>query len=390
MTLNPPSRENFDVIIVGVGAMGSAALDALANRGAKVLGIEQFSIAHDRGSSHGGSRIIRQSYFEHPDYVPWLKRAYELWEQLDSWWEEPIMHITGGLYMGPSASPTFAGSLLAAELHHLPHKVLSSSDVHQRFPQFHPGHDDTALFEEIAGWVVPEETIRAQVARAQLRGAELKTGIEVQNITCHPHEVQVHCSDGATYRADQIILSPGAWASHFLADLNFPMKVERQVMYWFDPTDLQEHFESSPVYVHESPAGEQIYGFPANSEGAKVAFFRKGTLTQPDTLIRDVCATEIQAMRQRLAETIPTLSEGKLRQAKACMYTTTADENFIIGRHPTQHRILLACGFSGHGFKFVPVVGEVLADMISSNSDDCGVTLFDPRRFSEVQAATDH
>lgn len=389
------NTSSYDVIVLGLGAMGSAALDHLSRRGASVLGIEQFGIAHALGSSHGGSRIIRQSYFEHPDYVPWLLDAYRLWEDLDNWWDEPIVHLCGGLYMGPRSSPTYAGSLLAARQHHLPHELLTPEQMANHYPHITLAEDEHAFFEARAGWVCPEATIRAQVARAREHGAEVWENTAVTGIDAQPHAVSVTCSDGRQVTAGNLILTPGAWAPGFLAGLHVPLTVERHVMYWFETpgasgaelSGLREHMEQGPVYVHESSVGEQIYGFPATEEGAKVAFFRKPTPADPDALDRTISEEEVAAMRRRLRETLPALAERRLLSAKACMYTSTPDEHFIIGRHPQWRNVLVACGFSGHGFKFTPKVGEVLAHMVETDADSCGVGLFDPLRFSEVRAA---
>ncbi|MGP6173482.1 N-methyl-L-tryptophan oxidase [Corynebacterium sp. A21] len=388
----------YDAIIIGVGAMGSAALDHLARRGHQVLGIEQFTIAHALGSSHGGSRLIRQSYFEHPDYVPLLRRAYELWDDLDTWQRERggagLFFRTGGLYMGPAASPTFAGSLLASRIHGLPHRVLKDAEVTAEFPQFTPAAGEEALVEDNAGYVIPEATVQAQVDRAREHGATVLENTRVLRTEQLPGGgIAVHTSTGI-FTGNRVVVTAGAWAPGILAELRIPMKVERQVMYWFRPTTRQEDFRTGPVYVHETAAGEQIYGFPSIDGprgGTKVAFFRRGSAADPDRLNREVSEDEQTAMRERLSRTLPDLGAGEFVEAKVCMYTTTADEHFVIGRDPRPGReaFILACGFSGHGFKFVPVVGEMLADLVEGDSPDCGVPMFDPLRFSEVRATVE-
>lgn len=375
--------------------MGSAAADHLAAAGQKVIGLEQFTIAHALGSSHGGSRIIRQSYFEHPDYVPLLRRVYELYSDLDTYHRasggEGLFFQTGGLYFGPSTGVTFAGSKLAAEMHGLPHEILSAQDIRERFPHFDPEDSDVGLYEDKAGYVVPELTIQAQVARARENGADIRENEKVQSLTPLPEGGVQVVTDEGVYSGRQVVVTAGAWAGKLLADLGIPLVVERQVMHWFDVTESYAEFKSSPVYIHQTDKVEQVYGFPAidgPAGGGKVAFFRAGTNADPDHLDREVTDAEKSALQERLRRTVPALSEGASLDAKACMYTTTPDEHFVIGRDPRQGYgdVVLACGFSGHGFKFVPVIGELIKDMVVNKAPDCGVELFDPLRFSEVRA----
>lgn len=384
-----------DVIIIGVGAMGSAAADRLAMAGKKVIGIEQFSIAHDQGSSHGGSRIIRQSYFEHPDYVPLLKRAYELYDDLDAYHRhgggDGLFFRTGGIYFGPEDSVTFAGSKAASELHHLPHEILNAEEITARFPHLSPAPTDKAVYESNAGYVIPEETVATQVKRARENGAEIHEGEKVIVLKALPEGGVEVATDSGCYQAKTAVVTAGAWATKLLAELKIPMVVERQVMHWFDVGEAYADFANGPVYIHETENFEQIYGFPAidgPDGGGKVAFFRAGRPSDPDNLDRVVTDAEVATLQKRLSITLPQLGEGAPINARACMYTTTPDEHFVIGRDPRPENrdIVFACGFSGHGFKFVPVVGELLSNMVLTGAQTCGVPLFDPLRFDEVKA----
>ena len=373
----------FDVIVVGLGGMGSAAAAHLAARGRRVLGLERFGPAHDRGSSHGGSRIIRQSYFEDPAYVPLLLRAYELWDQLETDSGADLMTLTGGLYFGRPDSPTVAGSLRSARQWDLPHDVLDATEIRRRFPTLAPADDEVGLYEEAAGFVRPEATVAAHLALAAHRGAELHFDEPALGWSTTPDGgVRVTTAAG-TYTAGRLVICPGAWAPELLADLGLPLIVERQVMYWFQPVDGVGPFapDRHPVWIHGGPE-RQLYGFPAidgPDGGVKTAFFRHGVVTTPETIDREVHPDEAEFIARDLRNLVPRLP-GRFLTAAACMYTTTPDEHFVIAPHPGHEQVTVACGFSGHGFKFVPVVGEILADLAVDGSTRHPIELFDPRR----------
>jgi sarcosine oxidase len=376
-------RNTYDVIVVGLGGMGSAAARHLAARGQRVLGLEQFTPAHDRGSSHGGSRVIRQSYFEDPAYVPLLLRAYELWDEAGKEADVELLTMTGGLYLGPPDSTTFAGSLAAAREWGLPHEVLDAAAIRDRFPTFDPAPGEQGVFEERAGFVRPEASVAAHLELAARDGAELRFGEKVE-LWASVGDGVVVTTGSTTYRAGALVIAPGAWAPGLLADLGLPLRVERQVQYWFDPAAGVGPYEHHPVYVAEQAEGNQIYGFPATdgpAGGVKVAFFRHGRPADPDALDRVVTEAEVAEMRARVGQTLPGLP-GALNRTVVCMYTTTADEHFVIAPHPAHERVTVACGFSGHGFKFVPVVGEILADLAVDGATAHPIALFDPRRFT--------
>ncbi|PXW33583.1 UNVERIFIED_CONTAM: monomeric sarcosine oxidase [Williamsia faeni] len=376
-----PTEVDHDVIVLGLGGMGSAAAYHLAARGLSVLGLERFGVAHDRGSSHGGSRIIRQSYFEDPAYVPLLLRSYELWEKLkrDSGFD--VYSITGGLFIGPEESTTFAGSLQSSETWGLDHEVLTAREVHQRFPAFEPGDRQMALFEQLAGFARPELTVQAHIRLAEQAGAELHFGEPVLSWSCDDDGASV-VTAATTHRASHLVICPGAWAPELLSDIGVPIRIERQVMYWIDSIAGSAPMAGGPIYIHENERIEQIYGFPAIDGprgGAKAAFFRKGTDCTPDTIDRVVHPDEKAAMLERVGELLPGLT-GDVLDAATCMYSTTPDEHFVVARHPWFDRVNVACGFSGHGFKFVPVIGEILADLVIDGRTDHPIGLFDPGR----------
>jgi sarcosine oxidase len=373
--------EHYDVIVIGLGGMGSAAAYHLARRGVNVLGLERFTPAHDRGSSHGGSRIIRQSYFEDPAYVPLLLRAYELWEELATDSEREVYRITGGLFIGPPDCLTVAGSQRAAQEWSLPHEMLDASEIQSRYPTFTPNAGDVALYEAKAGFARPEMTVQAHLDLAARAGATLRFGAEVLSWQDGPRGVTV-TTDAGTYSGGQVVICPGAWAPQLLAELGIPITIERQVLYWLDPVGGTAAFEQHPIFINENAKGMQIYGFPAidgPAGGVKVAFFRKGQVCTPETIDRVVHPDEVDAMRDRVTELLPALS-GDCVHSATCMYSNTPDEHFVIARHPDYANVTVACGFSGHGFKFVPVVGEILADLATTGTTAHPIGLFDARR----------
>jgi sarcosine oxidase len=292
------------------------------------------------------------------------------------------MTLTGGLYLGRPDSRTVSGSLRSAREWGLPHELLTASEVRERFPTLTPADDEVAVYEDIAGFVRPEASVSAHLDLAARRGAELRFEEPVLSWTASSSGASVTTAVG-TYAADRLVLCPGAWAPSLLADLGLPLTVERQVMYWFQPTTGVAPFERHPIWIHETPGGLQPYGFPAidgPEGGVKCAFFRHGPVTTPETIDRVVTADEASGMAAELGKIAPTLPGTFLRGA-ACMYTTTPDEHFVIAPHPGHDRVVVACGFSGHGFKFVPVVGEILADLALDGSTKHPIGLFDPARF---------
>ncbi|WP_049572225.1 N-methyl-L-tryptophan oxidase [Streptomyces sp. SBT349] len=382
-----------DVIVIGLGGMGSAAADHLAARGARVLGLERFGPAHHQGSSHGGSRIVRQTYFEGTAYVPLLLRSYELFERLERATGRDLSLLCGGLVIGDPEGPMVRGSLRAAEDFGLPHELLTAGEVRRRYPTLTPGEDLAAVFEPRAGLVRPEETVTAQLERATAAGADLRFHEPVTGWAELPGGAGVRVTTAAgTYTAGHLVICPGAWAPRLLADLGLPLTVERQIMYWFEPEGGTGPYlpERHPVYLWDGadgPGGHDdrtLYGFPAidgPGGGAKVAFYRQGEPTTADTVDRAVRPEEAAEIADHAAPRLPTLA-GRLLRAVTCLYTSTPDDDFVIARHPAHASVSVACGFSGHGFKFVPVVGEILADLALTGATAHPIDLFSPARFA--------
>jgi sarcosine oxidase len=380
----------FDVIVVGLGGMGSAAAAHLARRGRTVLGLEQHWPAHDRGSSHGDSRIYRQAYFEHPDYVPLLLRAFELWRELGQRTGSELLTVTGGLMLGPPDSRTVTGSRTSAETWGLAHEMLDAAEVRARFPAFAPAPGEVALFEANAGFVRPEATVSAHLAVAAGAGADLRFGQRVLGWEVGSSGEVTARTEGERFHAERLVLSAGPWAAQVLAGLGLHLEVERQVQFWFRPPAGTAPFGADrfPVYVWDSESGTQAYGFPLagdSSEGVKAALFRHGGPAHPDHLRRDVEAREAEPLRAFLRTRLPGLA-GEVVRAVPCMYTNTPDEHFVIGLHPDHPEVALAAGFSGHGFKFVPVVGELLAELVVDGRTGAPITLFDPARLTTARS----
>jgi sarcosine oxidase len=378
---------SYDAIVAGLGGMGSAAAYHLAGRGKRVLGLERHTPAHDKGSSHGQSRIIRQAYFEDPAYVPLLLRAYELWERLENETNERLMTLNGGLMIGPEDGTLVSGSVASAEAHGLPYEILPAPELKRRYPIFEPDPDVVALYEKRAGFVRPEAGVRAHLDRAASLGADLRFEEEVVSWETTTSGVRVETASGA-FEAERLVVSAGAWAPKLLADLGLPLEVTRQILFWFRPVGGVGAYapERVPIWIYEPDDGNMFYSFPAvdGEESVKAAFFRAdGKPADPETIDREVHEEEVDFIRGYLARYVPSMN-GDLVDAKTCMYTNTPDEHFVICAHPEHPQVAIAAGFSGHGYKFCSVVGEILADLATAGKTDHPIDLFSPRRLTNI------
>lgn len=382
-----PAMSTFDVIIVGLGGMGSAAACHLAGRGLRVLGLDRFDPPHDRGSSHGSTRVIRQAYFEHPAYVPLLLRAYEGWRNLERASGQPLLLLPGGLMIGPPDSEVVSGSLRSARLHGLPHQLLEAAELRRRFPAFRLPETHVALFEEAAGLVFCEKAIRAHLDLAARRGASLRFQSPVLQWRVRPGGVEVVTTQGTDF-AGRLVLTPGPWAPELLRDLGLPLTVERQVLCWFDPPGGIALFQPDrfPIYIWQRSPNCSPYGFPAvdgNRGGVKIALYRspETETCTPESVDRKIRNSDETNLREVIREFLPAL-DGPLLRATTCLYTLTPDLHFIIDRHPAHPEVIVAGGFSGHGFKFCSVVGEMIADLVTDRAPACDLSLFRSTRFT--------
>lgn len=377
----------YDAIVVGVGGMGSATLYHLARRGASVLGLEQFDIPHERGSSHGVSRIIRLAYAEHPDYVPLLRRAYELWRSLEVAAGEPLLLITGGLDIGAPESATIRGSLHSCAVHRIAHEVLDAASVAHRHPGCRLSSDMMAVYQPDAGFLLPERCIVAHVEAASKLGATVHTGERVVRWTCDARGVHVH-TERATYEANRVVLSAGAWARNLVPPLRDLAVPERQVLIWTEPLQ-PDYFRlgSLPVFNMEVPEG-RFYGFPVYGvPGFKIGKYHHcRENVDPDTMDRSCNAEDEAVLRAGIRRYFPD-ADGPTLDMKACLFTNTPDEHFIIDCHPEHRAVAVAAGFSGHGFKFCSVVGEVMADLVLEGHTRHDIGLFRLDRFARCRRA---
>jgi len=380
----------YDVIVVGLGGMGSAAACELAGRGKKVLGLERHARGHDRGSSHGGSRLIRQAYFEDPAYVPLVRRAYELWRRLERETGRDLMTLCGGLMLGRRGSEVLEGSLRSAREHNLPCELLEAGEVRRRFPALSPNPGTIALYERSAGFIDPGAAIDAQLDRAAGLGAGLRFEEPVVSWEASDSGDRVRVeTPTAAYEAERLVLAPGAWAPEVLAGMGLPLEPERRVICWFEPEDGPEPFlpGNFPVFIWEPEDGNTFTCFPLveGERGVKTVFFRAGGVPcDPNTLDKRVREDEIAFIRRYVEAYVPALS-GRCLATDVCMYTNTPDEHFVIDLHPEYEQVSIASPCSGHGYKFATVVAEILADLATEGATRHPIGMFSAQRFSDTR-----
>jgi sarcosine oxidase len=363
--------------------MGSAALAHLAVRGKRVIGFERFSPAHAMGSSHGDSRMIRRPQPIDARYVPLVLRAYELWRDLEAATGVTLLRITGGLFLGRPQTKVFSGAVTSVREHEIPHEIMDAPELRRRFPALAIRDDELALFDPEAGIVFPESGILAHLQYAIRHGAEARFGTPVRTWTPTPEGVRVTTAAEEIVEADHLVIAAGAWFGDVCAELGFPLQVERNVMHYFAAKDASAEpmLEALPVYIVERDEG-RIYGFPSiHGHGLKAAFYRSQHFVSPETVERTVNPSESLVLRSFMEEFIPSAA-GALLRSRVCLYTLTPNEDFILGPHPLHPQIILAGAFSGHGYKFCGVVGEIIANLITHGSTPHPIALFDPRRYA--------
>ena len=355
------------IIVVGVGTMGSAACAELARRGADVIGLERFSIGHTYGAHGGQSRAFRLSYFEHPDYVPLLKRARTLWLELNKDTGRQIYHPVGGVYLAPPGADFVRLSHEAAMQHELDVELLDAKAVRSRFPVFDIPDDWSALVESPAGFIVPEWSVSAFADIALRHGAELREGVQVLGWDTTASGVRVETTAGVV-DGDRLVLTGGAWAQGLAGIDGLHVRPSRQVLGWVDaPHSARVDSGQLPVWALELEDSSVLYGFPRTGglpgpAGFKVARHWAGPTMDPDDLDRSTCDADADDFMPHLKRFMPS-AVGAVLDMQACVYANSVDGHFRIGLHPESDRVVVAAGFSGHGLKFQPVVGEVLADL---------------------------
>jgi sarcosine oxidase len=366
----------YDVIVLGVGGMGSAAAAELARRGRRVLGLEQFAPAHDRGSSHGHTRIIRTAYYEHPAYVPLVRRAFRLWHELEQRTGRHLLTPCGCLSIGRPGGEVIEGVRSAAAEHRLAVEDLDPAALRRRFPPFRFDDSYVGLLEQDAGFLYVEDCVRAHVADAEAHGATLRWGEAVQSWEASDKGVSVR-TDCDTYHADRLVLTAGAWATRLLGEWGARLAVMRQVIFWLAPADPRPFARDRfPIYLADTPEGA-FYGLPAiDPRGHKVAqHYGAPELPGPEAVERTITDADEAPVRAFVRRHLPA-ADGPRRHASVCLYTLSPDRHFVIDVHPAHPNVAVAAGFSGHGFKFAPVVGEILADLAETGRTELPTALF--------------
>lgn len=373
----------YDVIVAGVGGMGSATLYHLARRGLKVLGLEQFDIPHELGSSHGVTRIIRLAYAEHPNYVPLLRRAYALWRELEVEADERLLIITGGLDIGEPETAVVRGSLEACARHDLPHEILDAEALRQRFPGYQLPQSMVGIYQPDAGFLLPERCIVAHVNAALNRGAEVHSREPVIEWGAEQGSVWVR-TDRETYRARRLVITAGPWARNLVPALHELAVPERQVLLWSQPLrpELFQH-GAFPIFNMEAPEGH-YYGFPEyDVPGFKIGkYHHRNERVDPDEMDRDCHPEDEAVLREAIRNYFPD-ADGPALAMKTCLFTNSPDEHFILDHHPEHREVVIAAGFSGHGFKFCSVIGEIMAQLALDGGTQLDTGMFRFERFEE-------
>ncbi|MEX2178886.1 MAG: N-methyl-L-tryptophan oxidase [Gemmatimonadaceae bacterium] len=356
---------DFDIAVVGLGAMGSAATSALARRGARVVAFDQLHPPHTQGSTHGYTRIIREAYYEHPLYVPLVRRAYELWSELQRSWGVELLLPTGGLMVGPEHGPLVRGARASAEAHGIAHDMLDAAELAERFPAYAPNIEWVALHEHRAGMLFPERCVEAMLGAAAEGGAELHPGERVLGWRTSGTRVAVN-TDRGSYEVDRLVLAAGPWLPDLVDSLGIalPLEIERQRSHWFEPVPRADRFDASrcPIALWETGDGGDLFAtLPDEGHGVKCGMHHDGLATHPARVDRQVSDAENEAARRLLERVMPGAG-GRLRESRVCLYTNTPDHHFIID-WIAGGRVLVLSPCSGHGFKFASAIGEIAAQL---------------------------
>lgn len=371
-----------DVIVVGLGAHGSAAASALVRRGLTVIGFDTGAPPHDLGSSHGETRVIREVYEEHPAYVPIVQHAYRLWRRLEGETDPPaeLLRITGGIAIGRPESGMAAGVERSSREHGLPYELLQADEIRARWPQFNPLPGTEGAYDRNAGALFLEPCLRAMLADAERGGARLQVREPVRRWRPDGEGIRVYTEAGE-YSAGAIVFAAGAWNRRWLSKLELPLRVERQVLAWFAPA-RPEPFgpDRCPNHAWEWSPGRWLYCQPDFGRGVKVAFHHNGEMCDdPDQLDREVRPADLDDLRAAVSGILPGLG-GDIPRSAVCMYTDAPDEHFLLDRHPGHSNVVIVSACSGHGFKFSPAIGEIAADLVVGHKPPYDISMFGVER----------
>jgi sarcosine oxidase len=384
------NSSHYDVIVCGVGAMGSATVYHLARRGLRVLGLEHFNIPHDQGSSHGVTRIIRLAYYEHPSYLPLLMRGYELWRDLQQQFGEQLLYITGSVDISDPEEGVFQGSLRSCLEYDLPHEILAGSEVNTRFPGFRLPNKLSAVFQPDGGFLTPERCIVAHVVLAQAQGADIRACEPLLGWEPTANGVRVRTVRGR-YEADKLVIAAGAWAAKLVPRLDGIAVPERQVLGWFQPRQPALYMPNRFPVVNMLAEEGRYYALPIHSvPGFKIGRYRHlGETIDPDNFDRDTHPRDEAVLRSFTERYFPEAA-GPTMALRTCIFTMTADEHFVLDRLPECPQVVVASPCSGHGFKFSSVIGEIAADLVTQGSSRLDISMFRLERLLEGKKEKAH
>lgn len=374
----------YDVAVVGLGAMGSATLAECARLGVSAIGLEQFERGHQLGSSSGKTRLIRKAYFEDPAYVPLILRAYDMWRDLERRTGEELLRITGLLMVGDETSEIIQGAQRAAREHELPIEVLDVHELRARYPLLRVLDDEIGVFESDAGVLNPERGIEAQLQIAEKAGAEMRFGVAMKSWQPAENRFVIQCADRTVIECRRMVLSLGAWFKEILEGFGLTVRVQRNIQAWFTPQTAELAVGRFPPFmIDRSEFPAPLYGFPDFGDGFKSAFHAHGELTDATHFEREIdLKRDIEPISRALEQWMPQ-AVGGLISARACPYTLTPDAHFVVDHHPGQPGIILCGGFSGHGFKFAPVIGEICRDLAFKGKTSHDVDFLSLKRFAD-------
>lgn len=357
--------DSYDVVVVGLGGIGGHVALRLAERGVSVLGLEAHRPPHTLGSSHGKSRAIREAYFDGPQYVPLVRRAYELWDALERRAGRPLVHKTGAALLAAPDSELLRGVRQVEQDHGVPIAALTARDRRV----FRLSEELTGVREQRGGWIETEPAVAAVLELAAAQGAELRFDTPVLQLARDASRCRVRTA-GGEFEADRVVVAAGAWTPTLLPELQGVLEVERQVLLWFDP------LPESPdcVWVAEVADGQIVYGFPPDADGLKMALHHDGTVVALEDVDRTVRDADVEAVRRAVAGVLGPL--GEVRRSATCLYTNTPDHDFALGPLPGDPRIVVASACSGHGFKFLPATGEAVAALVCGETPPVDVSAF--------------
>jgi sarcosine oxidase len=376
----------YDALVVGLGAMGSAALYELASRGVSVVGVDAYDPPHSLGSTHGRSRIIREAYYEHPSYVPLVQRAYAGWARLERVSGTALFRQTGGLNIGAPDCGLVAGALESASRHGLDVELLDSEEIERRFPAFAVSKSMIGVYERTAGMLFPEACIRAYLTLAKASGAEVRTNCRVLTLARDGAAITATTGEG-TITAHRVVICAGAWSRALLASLgiNLPLEVARQTMHWLEPrgdASLREP-QRFPIALIEHDVDRMLYTMPDTGDGVKIAIHHEGAVVAANDVDREVRLSDTEPVEALAARFIPSVA-GRIRESAVCLYTNTPDHDFIIDVADGMPNVVVVSACSGHGFKFASAIGEVAAQLALGESCDVDLSHFRAGRFGSL------